>query len=200
MSAVAGQLGTDSLDGGAGNDVLYGGNGSDILIGGADNDTLYGGLGDDQLQGGAGFDYAAYGQSTVGVSVTLTATGGTATGEGTDALSSIEGVIGGFGNDTITGNDAANHLVGGAGNDNISGGLGGNDTIEGGLGNDVMAGRDRGTTLRRSAGRRRASTSTWARAPRRVKDRYAYRSASRMSSEPTSTTPLPASGQLAQRP
>ena len=129
----------DSLDGGSGNDVLYGGNGSDFLFGGTDNDTLYGGLGDDQLSGGAGFDYAAFGQSTVGVNVTLTATGGTATGEGTDALTSIEGVIGGFGNDTITGNDAANHLVGGAGNDNISGGLG-NDTIEGGLGNDVMAG------------------------------------------------------------
>ncbi|HGJ5899630.1 M10 family metallopeptidase C-terminal domain-containing protein [Arsenophonus apicola] len=36
----------------------------------------------------------------------------------------IENVIGGYGNDTIVGNDAANNIKGGAGNDTIYGGLG----------------------------------------------------------------------------
>ena len=43
----------------------------------------------------------------------------------------IEEAIGGYGNDTITGNNAANFLDGGVGNDTITGGAG-NDTLRGG--------------------------------------------------------------------
>lgn len=58
----------------------------------------------------------------------------------------IENARTGAGNDTITGNDAANRLEGGAGNDELNGGEGddtlvggtGNDTIEGGGGNDTV--------------------------------------------------------------
>jgi serralysin len=56
-----------------------------------------------------------------------------------DARSLIENAIGGSGNDTITGNAAANDLRGGGGADTISGGLG-NDTINGNQGDDVING------------------------------------------------------------
>ncbi|SUS07117.1 putative Serralysin [uncultured Defluviicoccus sp.] len=71
----------------------------------------------------------------------------------------IENAIGGSGNDTIRGNDAANSLTGNAGNDYLSGELGddsldggngldklyggaGNDTVDGGAGNDEALGGD----------------------------------------------------------
>jgi Ca2+-binding RTX toxin-like protein len=48
----------------------------------------------------------------------------------------IENAIGGSGNDSITGNAAANTLSGGSGNDLIKG-MGGNDVIDGGAGSDT---------------------------------------------------------------
>ncbi len=51
----------------------------------------------------------------------------------------IENAVGGSGNDTIIGNDAADNLNGGAGNDTISGGAG-NDILIGGLGSDNLNG------------------------------------------------------------
>ena len=65
---------------------------------------------------------------------------GTANGPGigSDTLRGIENVIGGSGNDTITGTGAANSFVGGLGNDNLDGGLG-IDTADY---SDFDAGRD----------------------------------------------------------
>lgn len=51
----------------------------------------------------------------------------------------IENAIGGSGNDSITGNGAANRLRGGAGSDTLAGGLG-NDRLDGGRGADRMEG------------------------------------------------------------
>jgi Ca2+-binding RTX toxin-like protein len=51
----------------------------------------------------------------------------------------IENAIGGSGNDTITGNVAANSLTGNNGNDSILGGDG-NDTLIGGSGSDTLSG------------------------------------------------------------
>ena len=51
----------------------------------------------------------------------------------------IENAIGGSGNDTLIGNDAANTLQGNSGNDILSGGDG-DDTIRGGNGNDTASG------------------------------------------------------------
>ena len=51
----------------------------------------------------------------------------------------IENGLTGGGNDTITGNDAANGLSAGTGNDTVDGG-GGNDAIRGGAGMDVLSG------------------------------------------------------------
>jgi Ca2+-binding RTX toxin-like protein len=48
----------------------------------------------------------------------------------------IENAIGGKGNDTLTGNDAANTLTGGDGNDTLDGSTGA-DTLQGGKGNDT---------------------------------------------------------------
>ena len=54
-----------------------------------------------------------------------------------DARSLIENAVGGSGNDTITGNQAANVLSGGAGNDTLQGN-GGSDTLTGGTGADTF--------------------------------------------------------------
>ncbi|MGF1516101.1 MAG: M10 family metallopeptidase [Elainellaceae cyanobacterium] len=51
----------------------------------------------------------------------------------------IEQAIGGFGNDTIIGNEVGNSLTGGAGNDYIDGWIG-NDNIYAGPGNDTLYG------------------------------------------------------------
>ncbi len=52
---------------------------------------------------------------------------------------SIENLIGGEFNDTLTGNAASNTLIGGRGNDTLSGGDG-TDAMFGGLGNDTLTG------------------------------------------------------------
>ena len=55
---------------------------------------------------------------------------------GTDALISVENVVGGSGDDTIIGNGGANVLSGGGGDDTLTGG-GGADTLIGDLGTDT---------------------------------------------------------------
>lgn len=49
----------------------------------------------------------------------------------------IENVMGGSGNDTLTGNSSANIIQGNAGNDTLTGGSG-SDTLQGGSGNDTL--------------------------------------------------------------
>ena len=141
---VYGDAGDDVVDGEVGNDVLFGGSGDDALVGGSGDDILVGGVGDDELDGGDGIDTVSYlaGLSdTTGVEVDLSA--GIASGEesGADTLTGIENVIGGKGDDKLTGDDAANLLDGSAGNDTLDGGAG-NDTLLGGAGNDVLTGGD----------------------------------------------------------
>ncbi|MFC5069097.1 glycerophosphodiester phosphodiesterase family protein [Flaviflagellibacter deserti] len=137
-----GDAGDDVIDGEAGNDVLFGGSGDDDLAGGEGDDVLVGGVGDDVLDGGDGIDTVSYlaGLSdTTGVTVDLST--GSAYGDeaGADELVGIENVIGGKGDDTLTGDDAANVLDGSAGNDTIDGGAG-DDTLKGGAGDDTIAG------------------------------------------------------------
>ncbi|HEX8029062.1 MAG TPA: cadherin domain-containing protein, partial [Vicinamibacterales bacterium] len=135
-----GDAGNDTLNGNAGNDILDGGIGNDVLNGGADNDTLNGGAGNDTLAGGAGVDTASYVGETDGMFVDLitgTARRGSAAAIVEDTLTAIENVTGGSGNDTISGNNAANRLDGGNGNDTLVG-LGGADILIGGLGNDIF--------------------------------------------------------------
>jgi len=73
---------------------------------------------------------------------------GTALKIGHDTI--IENALGGFGDDTIIGNDADNILVGNGGNDTVRGGDGedrifgrdGNDTLKGGEGDDLLVADD----------------------------------------------------------
>ncbi|MFO0827155.1 MAG: hypothetical protein U0572_03310 [Phycisphaerales bacterium] len=99
---LTGDANANSLDGGSGDDTLIGGAGNDTLLGGSGNDVLRGGAGDDALSGGAGSDIADYSDATTAVRVDLTiGTAQSTGGGGTDTLSSIEGAIGGSGNDTF---------------------------------------------------------------------------------------------------
>jgi Ca2+-binding RTX toxin-like protein len=129
---IKGLGGHDRICGGSGNDKLYGGSGYDIVQGDVGNDQLFsqggsddlwGGAGNDTLNGsGPGFVWAFFISAPSGVVADLTA--GQATGEGTDTLIHIEGLVGSYYDDTLTGDEAENQLMG----------LGGNDAIDGGGG------------------------------------------------------------------
>ena len=145
---LSGGVGNDTLGGGSGNDTISGdvgddqidgGNDRDVIYGGVGNDTLAGGAGHDTLYGGIGVDFVSY--ATVSESLTLSLATSTIEGgeQGTDRLFEIEGLIGGSGNDTITGSATADIIVGGEGNDSIAG-AGGNDTLTGGAGADTLLG------------------------------------------------------------
>jgi Ca2+-binding RTX toxin-like protein len=139
--------GNDWLSGNGGNDTIIGGNGDEFLFGNDGNDTISGGdgmdflvpgSGIDALDGGGGLDRAAYWDASGPITVSLV--DGTATGDGTDTLSTIEGVHGSPYDDTITGNDADNfELFGNDGNDTIYG-RAGNDLLNGGNGDDTLYG------------------------------------------------------------
>lgn len=146
---VYGEAGADTIDGGTGNDILYGGADGDTLNGGAGEDTLYGGTGVDNLtggsgndlliggadadilDGGAGNDTASYADSGADIIASL-ATGLGAGGDAAgDQYFNINNLIGGSGNDELSGDGATNLLSGGAGDDTLIGG-GGGDIFEGG--------------------------------------------------------------------
>lgn len=149
--ALLGLGGNDTLAGGAGDDFIGGGNGDDLLSGGADDDTISGGDGEDTIEGGAGADLlfggtdgdlVSYASDTSGVTVDLfgtgnfTVQGGDAEG---DTLNSFTHVLGGSGDDVLSGTGGANSLFGGAGNDVLRG-EGGNDTLLGDTGADSIFG------------------------------------------------------------
>ena len=124
----------NTLTGGAGNDLVQGGGGDDFLIGGS-------GAGNDTYQGGDGIDTVVYTSATQGIVVNLAAVVDQASGPeiGVDQITGIENVIGGQGDDSITGDGAANALSGESGNDSLVGGSG-NDTLVGGPGDDNLDG------------------------------------------------------------
>jgi Ca2+-binding RTX toxin-like protein len=131
--------GPDTVYGYEGHDSLYGLGGPDHLYGGPDNDVLNGGAGADYLDGESGFDVAQYGDSAVGVFVSLEAgVGQNGTAEG-DTLVNIEGLGGSLHDDDLFGNDEDNNLYGISGIDTLDGG-GGDDYLEGGPGGDNLYG------------------------------------------------------------
>ena len=102
----------ENVIGGSGGDTLTG-DACQCAAGGAGNDVLKGGGGNDVLDGGAGIDTADYSDKTAAVAVTLNgATNATVTvgGVAEDTIRNIENVIGGSGNDTLTGDGLANVL------------------------------------------------------------------------------------------
>ncbi|ESQ92493.1 hypothetical protein ABAC460_03080 [Asticcacaulis sp. AC460] len=145
---ISGRGGHDDIHGLAGNDKLYGGNGNDTVTGDQGDDLITGGAGGDVLWAGDGNDTLSYADATAGVTVDLqypawdivyqnqTASGGDAEG---DLLRGFEHVTGGWGHDSLTGNEYVNLLIGAAGNDTIVA-MDGDDTVMGGAGGDRMSG------------------------------------------------------------
>ncbi len=136
-----GLLASISVSGGAGNDTIHGGSG---------NDTISGGSGADNLDGGGGVNTLSYATSLTAVTVDLStnsASGGDAQG---DVISHFQNLIGGAGNDVLTALATGSTIIGGAGNDTITGGAGndivneqgtngaGSDTVTLGDGNDTL--------------------------------------------------------------
>ncbi|GAB3267055.1 calcium-binding protein [Kineosporia babensis] len=149
---VAKRIG-DVLCGLGGNDVLLGSAGKDTLDGGAGDDILNGGLGADVLIGGSGTDTLSYADRTTPVTVDLSSKAGVGGKNENDRIfAGIEDVLGGTGNDRITGNALANLLTGGAGNDLLIGAAAG-DTLSGGAGNDKLLGGDGNDKLLGGAGK-----------------------------------------------
>lgn len=139
----------ENLTGGKGNDTINGGAIANVLDGGAGNDTLMGGGGADTLIGGAGIDTVTYADRTASVAADLDGLNDDGSLNEHDRIAStVENLIGGKGDDTITGDASANVLDGGNGNDTMNGNDGadtlsggtGDDTLDGGAGNDTMLG------------------------------------------------------------
>ena len=116
--------------------TLAGLGGNDTLTGDTEDDMLIGGIGDDVYTGGGGTDTADLSGAASPLNVDLLA--GTASGDGSDTLATVENVIGSPGNDVLTGDGQANGLQGASGNDTLAGG-GGNDDLQGGPGVDTAA-------------------------------------------------------------
>jgi len=109
----------ENLDGGSGDDTF-------AIAGGAGvSGTLDGGGGRNTL------DYSAWADA-------VTADLGAGTAAGSGGVSGVHNVLGGAGDDTLAGDDAANRLEGGDGGDVLTGG-GGDDALVGGAGDDTYA-------------------------------------------------------------
>jgi Ca2+-binding RTX toxin-like protein len=128
-STVKDSSGADTYNFGAGNDVYL------AAFGEADSDIVNGGNGVDT------YDATLANNNDVFVNLST----GFAQISGTfDTLTSFENVIGDIGNDSFSGNNAANRLDGRDGGDFLAGG-GGKDVLLGGAGADTLlggAGRD----------------------------------------------------------
>jgi Ca2+-binding RTX toxin-like protein len=158
------------INAGDGDDTITGGGGDDTISGGAGNDIFKAALftmtilddGDDTITGGAGVDKADY-SARVG-NLTIAMDGTTSSGEGAEAdviAADVEDLVGGTGNDTLTGNAISNHIQGGGGDDLISGGVNAGvctsdaDVLDGEAGNDTFnegAAADCGDVINGGAG------------------------------------------------
>jgi Ca2+-binding RTX toxin-like protein len=148
--AIMGNTNSNHIQGGDGDDVLSGGPGNgtctadvDILDGENGNDKFdQGSAADcgDTLNGGAGTDTVDYENRMNALVILLdTAANDGESGEKDNIKADVEIVLGGQGNDTITGSPNADEIHGGPGDDVINAGAG-NDKITGNSGNDTLNG------------------------------------------------------------
>ncbi|MCA1539953.1 VCBS repeat-containing protein [Bradyrhizobium sp. NBAIM32] len=118
-NTIAGGSSADTLSGAGGNDTIIGAGGNDAISGGAGDDMFVATAGDgnDNYTGNGGND--TYSLAGLSADAVINLTAGTATSSeiGTDSLTSVENVVGGSGQDTITASNARSELFGGAGND-----------------------------------------------------------------------------------
>jgi Ca2+-binding RTX toxin-like protein len=172
---IIGNLGVDTVNGGAGNDSVnyFLGDGNGVMDGGADSDFLavhdgagagilnvtWNGSGLTVVSGnsvtnieaisanlGGGVDWLIY-NATEAVTVNLFA----ATASGFSSINNVERVVGGSGDDSLSGNASDNRLDGAGGNDSLSGG-GGIDTLIGGDGDDAIEGASGNDSINGGAG------------------------------------------------
>jgi Ca2+-binding RTX toxin-like protein len=126
---VYGDAGGDRILAGAGNDLVTAGAGNDAVIGGDGNDLFVTEVGDgsdsywgDEVGGGTGIDTLDMSAITAGITADL-GTGLAGRGSvsssqsGADTLWSVENIVTGSGDDTITASDAVNVMDGGLGAD-----------------------------------------------------------------------------------
>jgi hypothetical protein len=98
------------------------------------------------LAGSGSGDWLDYSALPTGVTVNLATGSATAIGGTAGALSNVQNVIGGAGNNTLSGSAQGNVLVGGPGNDTLTAGSGrslliggaGKDTLTGGSSDDIL--------------------------------------------------------------
>ncbi len=148
--AIMGNTNSNHIQGGDGDDILSGGTGNgtctsdvDVLDGENGNDKFdQGAAADcgDTMNGGAGTDTVDYENRTNALTILLdTAANDGESGEKDNIKADVEIVLGGQGNDTITGSPNADEIHGGPGDDVINAGAG-NDKITGNSGNDTLNG------------------------------------------------------------
>jgi Ca2+-binding RTX toxin-like protein len=136
---VTGGLAADRLEGSAGANALVGYKGDDALVGKEGDDTLDGQSGADTMSGGPGTDKALYASRTLPVTADI---------DGVADDGTTEDVSGTKRDNVIT---DIEWLVGGAGDDTLTGSVWGS-TIDGGKGADALIGLDRSDKLLSSDG------------------------------------------------
>ena len=148
------------LEGEGGDDRLLGGGGTDTLDGGPGNDVLRDGFqtgsqpyGDDVFHGGEGVDTVTYEYNPDPITATIddVANDGIP-GEHDNITGDVENIIGGYGADTLTGDDDANVLDGWAEGSDTLNGQGGDDRLLGGSGADILNGGSGDDALEGGAG------------------------------------------------
>jgi hypothetical protein len=136
----------------SGNDTVVGTPGADLIDPGFDDDDVSAGAGDDEyredsdegddeVSGGAGVDlYSDFSDTRDPLRIDLRLTARQNTGAlGNDALSEIENIFAGFGDDVLIGSDAGNLLAAGSGDDLVEGLGGALDALSGGDGVDMLS-------------------------------------------------------------
>ena len=158
-NVLTGNPGNDRLDGQAGDDTLFGSTGSDVLIGGEGSDIMYGMLDNDTYmffnafspqvdlvrEISNGVDTLDFSALTDAVTARLDTTAVQNVHPNRqlqlNAADLFENLIGGSGDDQLTGNTQANILAGNGGDDVLTGALG-RDILIGGRGRDQLFGGD----------------------------------------------------------
>ncbi len=110
--------------------------GIENLTGTAHDDTIAGDDADNVLDGGSGRDTISFAGAPAAIDANLGA--GTATGDGSDALTGFEDLSGSENADRLAGDGAGNRIAGAGGDDTLAG-EGGDDTFEGGAGSDTAS-------------------------------------------------------------
>jgi Ca2+-binding RTX toxin-like protein len=136
LDGLANDGSTGELDNVINTENIIGSHGNDTLTGNAAGNIIQGLGGADVIDGAAGTDTVSYDDRSVSVNVSLDSVANDgSTGELDDVLNT-ENIIGGNGDDTLTGNASGNVIRGLGGDDTIAGGAGA-DVIDGGAGTDT---------------------------------------------------------------